>query len=72
MCEHACVTKKAAIYVLPRALAMGEAGNHYIKGWEPKDEKRLDTIKQDVPHEFTKTKLSEKSAIDSLNDESGL
>ncbi|PHM17482.1 MAG: ferredoxin-type protein NapG [Sulfuricurvum sp. PD_MW2] len=73
MCEHACVTKKAAIYVLPRALAMGEVGNHYIKGWEPKDEKRLDEPKPEVTHhELTKTKISEKSALDSLNDESGL
>lgn len=71
-CEHACVTQKAAIYVLPRALAMGEAGSHYIKGWDPKDEQRLESIKKEVPHEFTKTKLSEKSALDSLNDESGL
>lgn len=57
---------------MPRALAMGEAGNHYIKGWDPKDEQRLESIKKEVPHELTKTKLSEKSAIDSLNDESGL
>jgi ferredoxin-type protein NapG len=68
MCEHACVTKKAAIYVLPRALAMGEAGSHYIKGWDTKDEKRLEGAKQEV----TKTKLSEKSALDSLNDTGGL
>ncbi|WP_295052563.1 ferredoxin-type protein NapG [Sulfuricurvum sp.] len=72
MCEHACVTQKAAIYILPRALAMGEAGNHYIKGWDPKDEQRLESVKKEVPHELTKTKLSEKSALDSLNDESGL
>lgn len=72
MCEHACVTQKAAIYVLPRALAMGEVGSHYIKGWDPKDEQRLDTVKKEIPHEVTKTKLSEKSALDSLNDESGL
>lgn len=72
MCEHACVTKKASIFVLPRALAMGEVGNHYIKGWDPKDEQRLEPVKKEVPQTFTKTKISEKSAIDSLNDESGL
>ena len=68
LCEHACVTQKAAIYVLPRALAMGEVGNHYIKGWDPNDEKRLEGVKQETTH----TTLSEKSAVDSLNDEGGL
>jgi len=42
-CEHACVTEKAAIFVLPREVAEGKAGNFYIKGWEKKDEDRLRT-----------------------------
>lgn len=41
MCEHACVTEKAAIFVLPRKVAEGKAGNFYIKGWEKKDEERM-------------------------------
>lgn len=68
MCEHACVTEKAAIYVLPRALAMGKAGDHYVRGWDPKDESRINTEKTVT----TTTRISEKSALDSLNDEGGL
>ena len=41
MCEHACVTEKAAIFVLPRKVAEGKAGNFYIKGWEKNDEDRM-------------------------------
>lgn len=47
MCEHACVTEKAAIFVLPREVAEGKAGNFYIKGWEEKDEQRLKTDKDE-------------------------
>jgi len=68
MCEHACVTEIAAIHILPRALAMGKVGDHYIKGWDKTDEKRLEGASIEV----TKTKMSEKSALDSLNDEGGL
>jgi ferredoxin-type protein NapG len=68
LCEHACVTQKAAIYVLPRALAMGQVGDHYIKGWDKADEKRLEKAHSQT----TKTKISEKSALDSLNDVEGL
>ena len=68
MCEHACVTEIAAIHILPRALAMGKVGDHYIKGWDKADEKRLEGASIEV----TKTKLSEKSAVDSLNDTGGL
>ena len=45
MCEHACVTEKAAIFVLPRAVATGMVGKHYIKGWEREDEQRLKELK---------------------------
>lgn len=63
MCERACVTEKPAIYVLPREVAQGKAGNYYIKGWDKTDEKRLEDA-----HEIkTTTKISEDSAIDSLN-----
>ena len=64
MCEQACVTEKPAIFVLPREVAEGRAGNYYIKGWDKEDEKRLENA--EAIH--TKTKLSEKSAMDSLND----
>jgi ferredoxin-type protein NapG len=64
LCEKACVTEKAAIFVLPREVAMGKAGAHYIKGWDKDDEKRLENASQIK----TKTKINENSAIDSLND----
>ncbi|MEA3477053.1 MAG: ferredoxin-type protein NapG [Bacteroidota bacterium] len=44
MCEHACITEKPAIFILPLELAMGKVGDHYIKGWDKKDEKRLKEI----------------------------
>ncbi len=64
LCERACVTEKAAIHVLPREVAMGSIGAHYIKGWEEGDEKRIETLGSDVT---THTKRSEKSAQDYLN-----
>ena len=33
MCEKSCVLEQAAIKVLPPALARGELGHHYRKGW---------------------------------------
>ncbi len=64
MCEQACVTEKPAIFILPREVAEGRAGDYYIKGWDKEDEKRLENAEAIL----TKTKLSEKSAMDSLND----
>ncbi len=63
LCEKACVTSKPAIFVLPRQVALGKAGDHYIKGWDKKDESRL----KDAKSEKNKTGINEKSAIDSLN-----
>lgn len=68
MCELACVTEKASIFVLPREISTGKAGAHYIKGWDKSDEKRL----KDAEAKTTTTKLSEKSAMDSLNDSEDL
>ncbi len=64
MCEKACVTEKASIFVLPREIAKGKAGSHYIKGWEKDDEKRL----ENAASQTTTTKLSKESAINSLNE----
>ena len=33
-CEKSCVLEQAAIKVLPMAIARGELGHHYRKGWE--------------------------------------
>ncbi len=41
VCEHACVAEKAAIKILPRDIAMGKVGDHYIKSWDQEDEKRI-------------------------------
>lgn len=68
LCERACVTKKAAIFVLPREVALGEVGDHYIKGWDENDEKRLQKAKSTI----NKTGINQDSAIDSLNDMRGL
>lgn len=68
LCEKACVTEKAAIFVLPREVALGKVGDYYIKGWDKTDEKRL----ENVTSEITKTEISERKAVDSLNDMEGL
>ncbi|RXJ91564.1 ferredoxin-type protein NapG [Arcobacter sp. CECT 8983] len=68
LCEKACVTEKASIFVLPREVALGKAGNYYIKGWDKTDEKRL----EDSTSGTTKTEISERKAVDSLNDMEGL
>ena len=68
LCERACVTEKPAIFVLPLEVALGDVGGHYVKGWEKVDESQLDTTKSQI----TTTKISEDSAIDSLNDMGGL
>ncbi len=64
MCEHACVTEKAAIIVLPRAVVQGRAGSHYVKGWDTKDQERVKSAKGAT----TTTERSKRKAIDSLND----
>jgi len=68
LCERACVTQKASIFVLPREVSTGRAGDHYIKGWDKNDEKRLKNAKEIK----TTTELSSRPAIDSLNDMGGL
>ena len=68
MCEHACITEKASIIVLPREVAMGRAGDHYVKGWDKKDQERV----KDAHGGTTKTELSKRSILDSLSDDSGL
>lgn len=63
LCEKACVTEKPAIFVLPRAIAQGKVGDHYIKGWDKADEERV----KNAEAIRTKTQINKKSAIDSLN-----
>ena len=66
MCERACVTKKASIFVLPRHLAMGEAGERYVRGWEAEDEQRIGAAPDETT---TTTPRSSKSPTDYLNQE---
>lgn len=68
LCERACVTEKAAIFVLPREVALGRAGDYYVKGWDKEDQKRVKNAKEIK----TTTQLSKEKAIDSLNDMKGL
>lgn len=63
LCEKACVTQKAAIFILPRKVAEGKAGNYYIKGWDRSDEKRVESATSNK----NTTGINKKSAIDSLN-----
>ncbi len=65
LCEQACVTEKAAIFVQPRDVALGRPGDHYVKGWDKKDEERIKNRKdEDIT---THDKRSEKDATDYLN-----
>lgn len=53
-CEKACITKKAAIIVMPRDMVLGEVGTNYIKGWDSGDEARLKDAKTKNLKENTK------------------
>jgi len=63
LCEIACVTEKPAIFVLPNEVSKGIAGDHYVKGWDKKDEKRIENAEA----EETTTELSNQSSSDYLN-----
>ena len=63
LCEKACVTEKPAIAILPREVAMGKAGDYYIKGWDKEDEKRL----KDAKEIKTTTEVSKQKASEKLN-----
>ncbi|MCD4736558.1 MAG: ferredoxin-type protein NapG [Bacteroidales bacterium] len=63
LCEHACITEKPAVFILPFDKATGKVGEHYIKGWDENDEKRLNNIK-----ESGVDKQDDSSVEDYLND----
>jgi len=63
LCEQACVTEKPAIFVLPIEHSTGRAGDHYVKGWDEKDQERVKNAKEI----HTKNERSEKEASDYLN-----
>ncbi len=68
LCEEACVTEKPAIFVLPREIAMGKPGDHYVKGWDAADQQRV----ENAGEIHTVTKRSAQKAIDKLNNLGGL
>ncbi|MCP4970211.1 MAG: ferredoxin-type protein NapG [Arcobacter sp.] len=71
LCEKACPTEVASIYILPREIATAKNSKHYIKSWKEEDEQRLKNIKK---NDFTlpKTKRNEKSLLDNVNDVEGI
>jgi ferredoxin-type protein NapG len=64
LCEKACVTSKASIFILPREIAMGETTSRYLKGWDSRDEERLKDVSEDVT---TETPRSSRKPEDYLN-----
>jgi len=66
LCEKACVTKKASIFVLPIEIAMGESSERYFKGWDERDQERIKDVTDEVT---TETPRSGKSPVDYLNEE---
>ena len=65
LCEKACVTEKPAIFVLPREYATGRPGDHYVKGWDKKDQQRAGQRKAEEIE--THTKRSDEKPVDYLN-----
>ncbi|NLK66148.1 MAG: ferredoxin-type protein NapG [Campylobacteraceae bacterium] len=53
-CERACITKKAAITVIPRELVLGEAGDTYIKGWVEGADEKLEDVDTSINLDSTK------------------
>lgn len=68
LCEHVCVTEKAAIRVLPIDVATGKVGDHYIKSWEDEDESRIDKDKK----QGKSMDEDVESALDYLNSDDDL
>ncbi|NOR56727.1 MAG: ferredoxin-type protein NapG [Sulfurovum sp.] len=65
LCEQACVTEKPAIFVLPNDVAKGKAGDHYVKGWDSKDQERVGKAEAKI----NTTDISKQDADDYLNEE---
>ena len=63
LCEKACVTEKPAIFILPIEHSTGRAGDHYVKGWDKKDQERVRNAKEI----YTKDERSAQEATDYLN-----
>lgn len=66
LCEKACVTEKPAIFIQPREVALGYPGDHYVKGWDTKDQQRVQ--RQTGKDMTTTTERSGQGAADYLNE----
>lgn len=66
LCEKACITQKASIFILPRDIAMGETSTRYIKGWDERDAERLKDTQEKIA---TETPRSSQDPVDYLNQE---
>jgi len=64
MCEHACITEETSIFILPKDQVKGKVTDKYIKGWESKDEARMDTTTT-----YQDNKVQDQSTLDYLNDD---
>lgn len=60
-CERACVTEKAAIFVLPYELGMGAMGDNYVISWEDGSDAKLDKASSEI-------NLDDSKPLDYLND----
>ncbi len=65
LCEKACVTQKPAIYVLPTEVALGKVGDHYVRGWDKKDQQRAK--ERNMKDITTHDERSKKKPLDYLN-----
>jgi ferredoxin-type protein NapG len=68
LCEKACVTEKPAIFVHPREVALGKPGDHYVKGWDKKDQQRISNVSTEDKDITTRNKRSDHEAVDYLNE----
>lgn len=60
-CEKSCITKKAAITVVPRDLVIGELNDNYVIGWEEGGDAKLKDADTNI-------KLDIKKSIKQLDD----
>lgn len=54
-CEKACITKKAAISVVPRELVMGEINDNYVIGWQEGGDAKLKDADTDIKMDIKKS-----------------
>lgn len=54
-CEHACITKKAAITVVPRELIVGELNDNYVVGWQEGGDAKLKDADTNIKMDLKKS-----------------